>query len=89
MLLGPRFFILFWWLANPNRWERAFDSFFWPALGFVFAPWTTLMYVAVFPGGVEGFDWFLIVLAALTDVASLAGGGYTNRNRLPAYATTN
>ena len=51
VLLGPRAAILFWWLFQPARWELAFDSFFWPFVGFLFAPWTTLMYVAVLPGG--------------------------------------
>lgn len=86
MLLGPRVVLLIWWLSNPNRFDRAFDSFFWPALGVVFAPFTTLMYVIVYPGGVEGFDWFLIVLAALGDLGSYAGGGYGNRGRVTAYA---
>ena len=29
----------------------------WAILGFIFLPWTTLMYVMVIPGGIVGFDW--------------------------------
>jgi hypothetical protein len=87
LLLGPRFFGAMWWLISPNRWDRAFDSFFWPVIGLVFAPWTTLMYVAVYQGGVNDIDWFWMAFAVLADVASYAGGGYGNRNRMPSYAT--
>jgi hypothetical protein len=86
VFLGPRFGILMWWLIDPNRWDRAFDSFFWPALGFLFLPWTTLMYVAVSYRGVEGFDWLWIGFATVADVMAYAGGGYGNRERGMAYA---
>ena len=55
-LLGPRAGIVVWWLLQPGRWSVTFDSFLWPLLGFVFLPWTTLMYVVVAPGGVTGFS---------------------------------
>jgi hypothetical protein len=77
---------MMWWLISPNRWERAFDSFFGPVLGLVFAPWTTLMFVAVFQGGVEGVDWFWMILAGLADLSSYLGGAYGNRERMPNYA---
>ena len=47
LLLGPRAGILIWWLVNPVRWQATFPSFIWPLLGFIFVPWTTLMYVLV------------------------------------------
>ena len=53
---GPRAAILVWWLIEPFRWGAAFETFLWPFLGFLVLPWTTLMYVAVFPGGINGFD---------------------------------
>jgi hypothetical protein len=86
VLLGPRVFIILWWIYNPDRWDRAFSTVLWPLLGVVFAPWTTLMYVSVQPRGVDGFDWFWIALAALADLASYAGGGFGNRDRVAAYA---
>jgi hypothetical protein len=72
-------------LINPARWQLAFDSFLWPLLGFLFLPWTTLMYVIVFVGGVTGFDWVWLGLALLADIGSYAGGGYGNRDRVPGY----
>jgi hypothetical protein len=87
VFLGPRIAILFWWLFDPGRWDRAFDSWIWPVLGFFFVPWMTLMYVIVRPGGVEGFDYVWLGLALLVDILSYSGGGYGNRNRVPYYRT--
>jgi hypothetical protein len=88
LLLGPRFLIFTWWLVDPARWSLTFDTFILPFLGFIFLPWTVLAYVAVFPGGVEGADWALVVLGLLLDVFSYAGGGYTNRDRFMGYNST-
>jgi hypothetical protein len=85
-LLGPRAGILVWWLLQPARWSHAFDSFLWPLLGFVFLPWTTLMYVIVAGGGVSGFDWFWLGGALLLDVVMWSGGALGNRGRMPGYA---
>jgi hypothetical protein len=87
MLLGPRFFALIWWIYNPGRWDRSFETWLIPTLMIVFVPWTTLMYVAVYPGGIEGFDWFWIALALLADFSSYAGGGFGNRRQAAEYAT--
>lgn len=88
VLVGPRLAIVVWGLAQPARWDLAFSTFVWPLLGFVFLPWTTLMYVAVSPGGVTGFDWFGIVLAVVADIASYSGSAWGNRDRIKAYSTT-
>ena len=46
------------------------------------------MAVIVAPGGIEGFDWVWLALGVAADIASYAGGGYGNRNRIPGYAGT-
>jgi hypothetical protein len=83
VFLGPRAGILIWWLISPGRWAATFSNFIWPLLGFIFVPWTTLMYVLVAPNGVIGFDWVWIALAVFADVAMWAGGGIGNRDRIP------
>ena len=88
VLFGPRLAILIWWLINPARWAAAFTgSFIWPLLGFLFLPWTTIMYVSVVPGGVVGFDWIWLGLGLLVDISSYVGGGYGNRDRMPGYSS--
>jgi hypothetical protein len=75
-------------LAQSARWESTFSTFIWPLLGFVFLPWTTLMYVAVAPRGVTGLDWLWLGLALLVDIGSYPGGAYGNRERIRGYTTS-
>lgn len=82
LLAGPRLAILVWWLLQPLRWEATFITWVWPLLGAIFLPIATLVYVAVFPGGIYGLDWLWLALGILADVASWAGGGYGNRRRI-------
>ncbi len=84
-LFGPRVAIVLWYLVNPVYFNAAFQTFLWPCLGFIFLPWTLLAYLAVYPGGVNGFDWVIIGLGVLADIATYSGGGYGNRRRLPGY----
>ena len=83
VLLGPRIAGVFWWIFQPMRWNLAFNSLIWPMLGLVFLPWTTLMYVISFTGGIMWWEWMFIGFALLTDIGSYAGGGYGNRSRMP------
>jgi hypothetical protein len=83
VLLGPRFAILIWYLFQPLRFQATFDTWIVPLATAIFLPWTMLMYVLVFPGGITGFDWVWLGLALVADIASYAGGGYGNRNRIP------
>ncbi len=81
-LIGPRAAILVWWLLDMARWESAFNSFWVPLLGFIFLPWTTLMFVIVAPtGDLVGFDWVWLALAFVLDIAMYSGSAYGNRNR--------
>lgn len=87
VLAGPRAAILIWWLIDFDRWELAFNNFLWAFVGFLFAPWTTLAWVAVWsPRGIVGFDWVILGLAIFADVASYTGGLYGNRDRAATYA---
>jgi hypothetical protein len=44
------------------------------------------MYLIIYPGGIVGFDWVLLILGILADVASYSGGLWGNRNQVPGYA---
>lgn len=80
VFFGPRAAILLWWLFEPGRWDSAFDTFILPALGFVFLPWTTLLFAAVAPAGtVEGADWIWLGLGVLLDLLSSGFLGYGRR----------
>jgi hypothetical protein len=80
VLLGPRALIFFWWLVEPVRWQATFQSAFVPIIGLLFLPWTTIMYVLVFPGGIEGLDWLWLGIGLAVDIASYGSSAWTNRN---------
>ena len=82
VLLGPRLATLLHPGSVPGRFALAFGSWIWAILGTLFLPWTTLMYVIIFPGGVVGLDWLWLGLGLLADISSYAGGGWGNRDRL-------
>lgn len=79
---GPRAAILVWYIVEPFRWQQTFDTFLWPLAGFLVAPWTTLMFVAVFPAGINGFDYVWLVIGIVMDLFSWSGGAYSGRNRM-------
>jgi hypothetical protein len=56
--------------------SRAFESWIVPFLGFFLLPWTTLAYAGMWASseGVNGFEWFIVVLALLVDLTAFAGG---------------
>jgi hypothetical protein len=86
ILFGPRLGILVWWLINPVYIGAAFESWLLMLLSWLFIPWTVLMYLIIYPGGIVGFDWVWLILGILADVASYTGGMYGNRKQVPGYA---
>jgi hypothetical protein len=81
LIFSPRLVMVIWWLLDMARWAATFDSVLVPILGFILAPWTTLMYVLVAPGGVSGIDWLWLGVAVLVDLASLGGGAARRKAR--------
>jgi hypothetical protein len=76
-LLSPRLALFAIWVFSDLL-SRAFDSWVVPLLGFFLLPWTTLAYAAFWglsTNGVEGFEWFFVILAFLIDLGSWAQGG--------------
>lgn len=84
LILGPRAAIIGWWLLDQVRWALIFDNPILPILGFLFLPWTTLMYVLVAPQGVEGIDVLGMILAVIADVGSWSSGG-RQRDKIPGW----
>lgn len=72
-LISPRL-ALFFILVFSDWVGQAFDGWILPVLGFFLLPWTTLAYIVMWEigDGVEGFAWFLVILAFLLDLASYA-----------------
>ncbi len=78
----PRIAVFMIWLARPLFFTAAFGgSWFLPALGILFLPFTTLMYILMWtPAGLTGFDWFWLIIAVALDIGSIGSVGYANRS---------
>ena len=81
-----RIMLLMIWFARPVMMNAAFGTFILPCLGFLFVPFTTLMYVFLIQGvgRIQGLDWLWLILAFILDIASIGAAGAANRNRIPA-----
>ncbi len=71
-----------------NYLGAAYQTVFWPLLGFLFMPVTTLAYAWAINtnGSVSGIYLVVVVLAVLVDLGTL-GGGASNR-QVRGYVTT-
>jgi hypothetical protein len=75
-LISPRLALFGIWIFSDML-SRAFDGWIVPVLGFFLLPWTTLAYTVMWSAGrngVEGFEWFIVIVAFLFDLGSLAQG---------------
>jgi hypothetical protein len=81
-----RIMLLCVWIARPAMMNATFSTFIVPCLGFLILPFTTLMYVLLMQppvGSIQGLDWLWLGIAVVLDIASIAGSGAANRNRIP------
>src|SRR5439155_21934161 len=78
-LVGPRLVLALLWLFTEYL-SRAFDTFLWPLLGFLFLPWTTIAYAIAQNelGGLGGLGLVVVVLGIL-DVIGIHGGDARRR----------
>jgi len=60
---------------------RAYETFLWPFLGFLFMPMTTLAYAWAIHsrGSVAGFQLAVVVLAVLIDLGIVGGSARARR----------
>ncbi len=89
--LGPRVAFIVWWLVSPTLFDRVFSTVFWPVIGVVFAPWTTLFYTLAWWGGspqghLVFWSYLLIVIGIVIDIGTHGGGLWRNRKNVPGYA---
>jgi hypothetical protein len=88
---GSRLLLLMYWISRPVQWSLAFNnSWLLPCLGFLFLPFTTLVYVWLVQGvgAISGIDWLWLILAFIVDVANTAGAAAANRQMMPGYQQT-
>jgi len=80
--IGPRVAGIAWYLMDAARWVAAFSNSLYALLGIIFLPWTSMAYVLVAQGGVQGgIEWAIIGIGFLLDIGVLGGGGYGRSKR--------
>ncbi len=78
--VGPRL-VIFLLAVFTNYMSRAFDTFIWPFLGFIFLPWTTIAFAIAQNefGGLSGLGLLIVALGFLGDIGVLGGGARGRR----------
>ena len=63
---------------------RAYQTFLWPLLGFIFMPYTTLAYALAKNehGSVSGIYLVIVIIAVLVDLGAMGGAEKTRRTRI-------
>ena len=82
-LISPRLALFALWLFSSLL-DRAYEGWLLPLIGFFLLPWTTLAYAVMWDMGtltVDGFEWLIVGLAFVADLASLGGGSSARRSR--------
>jgi hypothetical protein len=83
---APRVVLILAWIFG-KRWDVVWrGNWFWPLLGIILVPYTTIMYLLVWtPGlGIYGWDWMWIGLGVMMDVLKWAQI-VNNRRGIPGY----
>jgi len=69
----PRLGFFLFWILRPERVDAAFDTFIFPLLGIIFLPLATLLYAVLYTaGGLSGWEWFWVAVAAFFDLVNTA-----------------
>ena len=83
---APRVVLILAWIFG-KRWDVVWGgNWFWPLLGIIFAPYTTIMYLLSWsPGlGIYGWDWMWIGLGVVLDIMKWSQIAH-NRRGIPGY----
>jgi hypothetical protein len=85
-LFFPRLTLFLVWLLGGDYLARAYDSWIWLVLGFIFFPLTTLAFAFGLntlgqPEQMEPLSWLIVAIALLCDIGALGGNGAHARRR--------
>ena len=85
---APRLALLFL-LFFTDTFQKAFDGWFFPLIGIILLPYTTLFYAfAVIPlGQTSVWGWFCVLLGFMMDLSQLYAG-YVKRNNVNEWSST-
>lgn len=81
----PRFILLVGWSNAPAFWESLLGSPVWLLGGFLFFPWTTLIYGFVAPNGLGLLNIIFLIAAFLIDLGTWGVGFFASREQVSNY----
>ena len=79
--LIPRFIIFVGWINDQAAWQAIYGSPLFFLLGWLFLPWTTLIYALAEPNGLSPLNLVFLVLAVLLDLGTWGAGFFATRER--------
>ena len=77
---GPRLVLVFEWIFG-HRIQTVFAHWWWPLLGLIFLPWTTLAYVLAWGpvNDVSGLGWLVVAIGLAADIATYSSRAAKSR----------
>ena len=81
----PRFVLLVAWTNDQSFWANLFGSPVWFVAGFLFLPWTTLIYGLVQANGMSLLNWIFVAFAVLADLGTWGVGLLAGRKQASSY----
>ncbi len=87
-IIMPRFVLFVGWYNDPTYWNALLGSQLLLGLGFLFLPWTTLVYGFAAPNGMSLIGWIFVFFAFLADLGTWGGGVFGNRKQISNYRGT-
>lgn len=84
----PRFVLLVGWANDQTYWQNLFGAPVWFLGGFIFFPWTTLIYGMVQANGLSILNWIFIGCALLIDLGTWGVGFFASRQQVSNYRGT-
>lgn len=87
-VIMPRLALLAGWSNDQAYWNNLFGSQLWLGLGFVFLPWTTLIYGFVAPNGLTLLNIIFLAMAVLLDLGTWGVGFFGGRKEYSNYRGT-
>ncbi len=84
----PRFALLVGWANDPTFWQGLFGAPVWFLGGFLFFPWTTLVYGLAQVNGMTFLNWIFVICALLIDLGTWGVGVFAGRKEYSAYRGT-
>lgn len=86
--LLPRLVLLVGWSNDQAGWAAIFGSPVWFLGGFLFFPWTTLVYGLAYQNGMSLLNWIFVISALLIDLGTWGVGFFASREQVSNYRGT-